>query len=551
LDSPKNLAYELATDIVVATWSDMIKPQEIRFPLPDDNYLDKIVSSIQEDSSFLEEPVTNVTHTFLDSFDWRLYAAGISLWMEKRDGSKTLRQNGIPNLYPGMRVEMSGAVPRFSRDLPQGAIKDAVSKLLDIRCLLPHVDIKSRVRSLRILDTAEKTVLRIEIEQNSSRLPGTGKYDFCGYNIKLLPVRGYIKPFVRIQKLLQDEFGLIAAEDSFMDESLRSVGKKAGDYSSKLNFSFGPDMPASMAAKQIHLYLLNIMEVNIPGVKADLDSEFLHDLRVAVRRTRSALTQIKGVFSDADLEFFKQRMAWVGQVTGPTRDMDVFLLGFDQYRDSLPDRFRVDLDPMHDFLDNHQKMEHQILVKKINSPHFRKLCKEWREFLEAAPDEQVEMPLNANMPIARLANKRIYKMFQRVMRAGGAINDESPAESLHDLRKDCKKLRYLMEFFQHLYPNKKINHLIKSLKVLLGNLGDFQDLEVQADKLRDFARQMVEEGDTPHTTLLAMGMLVDGLLRRQHKTRLKFSERFSVFSSAENKLAFQNLFAPEAKKGVV
>lgn len=499
--------------------------------------------------NLLEEATSIITRTFLDSFDWRLHTSGIRLWTELQDGVTVLRQNGIPNLSPAWKSILSGAAPRFSADLPPGPVQDAISPLLDVRALLPQVEIKSRVRSLRLLDAAEKTVLRILVEQNSTRIPGKGKYWFNGYCIRLLPVRGYPKPLARMRKLLRSRFSLSETVTSVMDESLQSIGHSAGEYSSKLRFEFDPSLGAVQAAKQIHLYLLDVVEINIPGVKADLDSEFLHDLRVAVRRTRSALSQIKGVFTDADLERFKSRLAWIGQVTGPTRDMDVFLLGFDQYRNSLPQKYRDDLEPLHDFLLNHHQSEQRLLVKKINSPHFRSLLKEWREFLEAEQEPQPGDLSEADIPIKQLASKRIFKMFKRVLQDGMAINDESPAESLHDLRKDCKKLRYLMEFFQHLYPKKKITRLIKSLKELLNHLGDFQDLEVQADKLREYARQMVEEGETRHSTLLAMGMLVDGLLRRQQQVRLEFAERFEKFSRPENQHIFKALFAPGSKKG--
>ena len=140
-------------------------------------------------------------------------------------------------------------------------------------------------------------------------------------------------------------------------------------------------------------------------------------------------------------------------------------------------------------------------------------------------------------------------MYRRVMRDGQSIDDNSPAKHLHELRKECKKLRYLMEFFRSLYPEEKISQLIKSLKQLLENLGNFQDLEVQADTLRDYARQMVEEGEPPHDTLLAMGMLVDGLLSRQQQAREQFTDCFALFSKRENQKIFQTLFAPINKKG--
>nr|MDJ0861140.1 CHAD domain-containing protein [Gammaproteobacteria bacterium] len=116
-------------------------------------------------------------------------------------------------------------------------------------------------------------------------------------------------------------------------------------------------------------------------------------------------------------------------------------------------------------------------------------------------------------------------------------------EDLHELRKTCKKLRYLMEFFQNLYPPKEIKALIKALKVLQDNLGDFQDLEVQALNLTHFSEQMVDEGTVPPQTLMAMGMLVDGLSRRQHQAREEFAARFGQFAAEDIRSQFQTLFA--------
>ena len=153
------------------------------------------------------------------------------------------------------------------------------------------------------------------------------------------------------------------------------------------------------------------------GTRADIDSEFLHDLRVAVRRTRSALTQIKGVFPPEDVERFKSGFAWLGQITGPTRDMDVYLLGYEEYRDSLQEQFRGDLDPLHDFLLAHQKSAHQELVKKLNSPHFHKLLKDWRTFLETPLNDVTDTP-NAERPLQEVANRRIYRIYKRVLEEG-------------------------------------------------------------------------------------------------------------------------------------
>ncbi len=515
--------------------------------ISDGSSLNKLIVQVRKKYDLDETPAYEVKRIFLDSFDWRLYSGGVRLWAELKDGVIALYQNGIPKSALARRFALSETIPKTPDDLPNGPIRSAISKLLEMRALLSQIEVKSAVRCVGLLDDEKKSVLRIYIEDSECRIPGNGDYIHCGSRLRLQPVRGYSKPLAQVKTLISRRSGLIPAEEGLLEQALSAAGKNICGYSSKISFCFDPATPAVLAAREIHLHLLNVVEANVPGVKVDLDSEFLHDLRVAVRRIRSALTQVKGVFSTADVNRFKSRLAWVGQVTGPTRDMDVFLLEFEQYQNCLPERFRDDLDPLHDFLVSHQKIEHGEMVKKINSPYFRTLIKELRAFMESTT-EQNGAP-EAATSISELADKRIYKMYCRVMKDGLAIADDSPAEHLHNLRKECKKLRYLMEFFRSIYPEKKIARLIKSLKQLLDNLGNYQDLEVQADKLRDYARQMVEEGETPHDTLLAMGMLVDALLTRQQQVRVEFSDRFASFSQPDNQKIVQTLFASKMKKG--
>jgi hypothetical protein len=87
---------------------------------------------------------------------------------------------------------------------------------------------------------------------------------------------------------------------------------------------------------------------------------------------------------------------------------------------------------------------------------------------------------------------------------------------------------------------------VKALKRLLDNLGEFQDLEVHADHLHDFAAQMQKQGDVPLETLLAMGALVGGLLQRQQSTRQAFAERFEGFDTRDNRASYRRLFKPHA-----
>ena len=104
---------------------------------------------------------------------------------------------------------------------------------------------------------------------------------------------------------------------------------------------------------------------------------------------------------------------------------------------------------------------------------------------------------------------------QKGNQIGTSITPSSPDVLLHKLRIECKKLRYLLEFFSSLFAQKEINYLIKQLKILQDNLGDLNDLSVQQDTLRKYV-----ETDSNKRTLLALGILIGKLNARQVKVRL-------------------------------
>jgi CHAD domain-containing protein len=85
--------------------------------------------------------------------------------------------------------------------------------------------------------------------------------------------------------------------------------------SAKPDLQLQPSMPAGEAARRILQNQLEAMEANEEGTCAARDPEFLHDFRVAVRRTRSALSQIKGVLPAPVLERFRPEFAWLGEIT--------------------------------------------------------------------------------------------------------------------------------------------------------------------------------------------------------------------------------------------
>jgi CHAD domain-containing protein len=509
------------------------------FTIPQGLDIGEVQAGLQSGMRLVAEPPAVVRRTGFDSFDWRVHGAAAVL--EGMHDGKHYRLTWRA-LSDGIRREQAilEEAPRFARDLPPGRLHDRLEAIVEMRELLPLVTITSRVHTLRVLNRHDKTVARVAIEENSARRPDGARSLALDRRAIVLPVKGYHKPGKQLVKALEN-LGLAPAGSDLMLTALKRVGHTPGGYTPRLDLHLEDGMRADQAARRILLRLLDILEANEAGTRTGTDTEFLHDFRVAVRRTRSALTQIKGVLPLRTVTHYKTEFAWLGQVTTPMRDLDVYLLNFDNYRASLPVSARADIEPLRDFLIRHWRIEHQTLLKALDSVRYRRLINNWREFLRRPVPKRSTLP-NATRPVLEVACERIWHIYQRALKEGRAIGADSPAEALHELRKTCKKLRYLMEFFQSLFPPRRIKSPIRALKALQDNLGTYQDCTVQIATLKQFSHQMAAEGDAPPDTLLAMGMLIDELAQRQQAERGEFADRFGNFDSHANHLHYRGLF---------
>jgi CHAD domain-containing protein len=357
-------------------------------------------------------------------------------------------------------------------------------------------------------------------------------------------MKGYEEEFLQVKEFLREAFRLNPRRDRELVLCLKALGRVPGGYSSRFRKALDGDKPAVDATTAILNELLKTIRVNHPGVLKDLDPEFLHDFRVAVRRTRSALTQIKGVFPPARAEHFRSEFRWLGSRTGPARDLDVYLLKIPSYRSALPADVADHLNPLVEYLERRKGIEHRKLVRTLRSKRYAELVEDWTGFLQETHRESPDSP-NALRPAKEVASERILKACRKVLKRGAAITDASPAEELHELRIDCKKLRYLILFFHSLYPPESLGPLVKELKKLQDNLGDLNDLHFQREALRGSAETMMAERLAPPETLMAMGRLMGQLEVQESKEREAFRQWFKRFSRPKNRRRFSELFGED------
>ncbi len=517
------------------------QPQEIAYAIPPGPEGEDLEASLETYLRLGMERVPRRRVTYFDTFDWRLHRAGGCLRLAAGRRGKALSWLSLDGT---LRHRLAAdSVPPFAGDFPQGSFRSALEPVVTMRRLLPVVELRLGGRMLRVLDGREKTVVRLRLTGGTAAEPGrSAEPSPFPETLRVLPVRGYVKAYHRVIRLLENELKLEQVQASQLDRALAAVGREARDYVPKVIIDLDPAMPAAEAAKAIHRSLLATIRRNEDGTRRDLDSEFLHDFRVAVRRTRSALSQVKGVYPEAELAHFKVELKWLGGLTGHLRDLDVYLLKMGDYKADLPTAVRDDLGPLGDYLVDRQRREQRRMARQLSSKRYRTLLKDWDRFLNSPAD--LEAAPNAGRPIGEVASERIWKIYRRVIKKGLAIDDDTPAEAVHELRIECKKLRYLMEFFRGLYDSGRLMELIKALKLLQDNLGDFNDYEVQQYSLREFAGDMCRQHAAPAGTVMAMGRLIEHLEKGQARERHAFGQRFAEFARKKNQSLARSLFGP-------
>jgi CHAD domain-containing protein len=477
-----------------------------------------------------------VTRTFYDTFDGRLHRKGLVLVHEDR--RLVLRDDA--------HVELASAEQRqrparlLQADLADARLRELLHPVIDVRALSPTVRITSRVRPMSVLNSDAKTVVRLAVEESQV----DGLQDDAARlraRVHVSPVRGYDKALDRVRRTLERQIGLAPAQDPVHDEAVRATGGIPGGTSSKLRISLSADQRADSATALLLVHLQATIEHNLPGTLAAADSEFLHDLRVAVRRTRSALRQLKGVFPPPQLEHFRTELRRLQHVTGPTRDLDVYVEELETHAAGVSHQARADLEPLRRLLADHRRREQRRMVRELRSDRTAMLLADWSRFLEGLVVAPQDDRPHADRPIATVAGRRIDVTYRNMVTAGSVIDDDSPAESLHDLRKTGKELRYLLEFFADLYPDDVVAPMITTLKALQDSLGRFQDREVQATVLRSLGHEVAALPDGP-AALLAMGLLMDRLEREQAQARAEFSERFAAFADASQRKLVKRTF---------
>ncbi|CAA6678486.1 MULTISPECIES: CHAD domain-containing protein [unclassified Lentimonas] len=420
--------------------------------------------------------------------------------------------------------------PVFEWDFAEGHFRQVLRSHLKYRAAQQLALTQLEIREFCVRNVDGKIVLRLLTE--TAKINGVDAVT----SITAAPLLGYEAEAASIAKKLTQAPEFIVPHISFAERLLELSGQADVPLSPKDMIRLSPEQSVQSAVTQIASGMVQVARQNEAGIIDDIDSEYLHDYRVALRKLRSVVTLVKGAYSKEDTKQLKDVFGQLARATNRLRDLDVYLLNEAVYREEIP----ACLSPGLDRLFKDFRLERRRVIRSIQqhfqSPAYLKQIAAQQSWLSAA---EQSTGARSTLPIEKVASKEILKHYKLIRKEGMAITPETPDEAVHELRIECKKLRYLLELFASLYGPADLKPILKRLRGLQNVLGDFNDYSVQTESMLEYLNSAKQ---LDKASAAAVGGLIAVLNDRQRQARSHVTERFLQFSDGKMSERFKRLF---------
>nr|WP_240906082.1 CHAD domain-containing protein [Thiorhodococcus mannitoliphagus] len=258
------------------------------------------------------------------------------------------------------------------------------------------------------------------------------------------------------------------------------------------------------------------------------DIEGVHQTRVAVRRMRSAISLFRDAIPKELTAFWREELRWIGSQLGQARDLDVFIA------EGLAAVAPVQLPGESALKALAEARRAQIYGEQVrpmlDGERFERFRAEFPAWISTRPWEQAKLKKKRakrlQSSVTLYARQLLDKQERKVLAAGTNVDRNNHLE-MHQLRIECKKLRYAAEFFLPLFGG--MDAFIEHMKGLQDLLGVMNDVAVTRQLLEDICAG-ADKGDV----LLYAGAVVGWRSCEFHQLLASFDDNWDEFVSAKH-----------------
>jgi len=274
------------------------------------------------------------------------------------------------------------------------------------------------------------------------------------------------------------------------------------------------DHIAEAGRKVMRFHLARMLEYE-PGVRAGVDNEAVHKMRVATRRQRAAWRVFGEAFRAGRTKRYRESLRETARRLGAVRDLDVQLEAADAYRADMAVTEQRALEPLLAAWRQHRADARVLLLRELDSAGFRRWLDDYIDFVRT--EGTAVLPVLPVQPhrVRDTAPSRIWTAYEGV-RGYESVLRWADVETLHELRIAAKWLRYSMEFVREtLGPGA--DPLIERVTALQDHLGLMNDANVTASMTRTFLVEHAGDLSAPESAAIGR-YLVD---REKEVARLR------------------------------
>jgi len=450
-------------------------------------------------------PAKRLVDSYLDTADWRLGRSGYVLRTRSRAGRLEATLKDLVPSANGLRRRLEVTEPLPTSDVadldPDGPVGRRLRALAGARPLQQVLDVRTRrrpyaleIHGARVGEVAlDDTVIVAGQDRHRIRLQRV--------EVEVLPP--WVDSLAPLVERLRQDCGLQPAALSKFEAGLLAAGLVIPRHT-----DLGPtDISATSTIGDVAYAVLRkdaaSMLAHEPGTRLGDDPESLHQMRVATRRLRAALSLFGDVLPARSARV-SEELRWLAAVLGSVRDLDIQLERLDGWTEHLPGEHRQALDELADLFARHHMTARGQLIEALDSRRYERLVVSLTSLVSQGPSlRAVPAQVAALDALPSLVSSRHGDAAKAARRArrSGVLAD------FHRLRIRCKRLRYAIEFTGDLYSGD-VKRYARTIAGLQDALGLVQDAEVAAGRLNEIA--LSDEGEAlSHATVFAMGMVAE------------------------------------------
>lgn len=319
----------------------------------------------------------------------------------------------------------------------------------------------------------------VELEMELLEGPGQAIFDAAKGLLKDAPFR--FSPYSKAER------GYRFAEGRHPDTAEPCFAEK---------ISFAPGISVELAFRDVLRSCLKQVSENRLVVIGSRDPEGPHQLRVGLRRLRSAFRLFKPVLNPATVTPLDRMARSIAGEAGSMRDLDVLI---DEIVEPLaakaPENLSLDI-LLAQLSASRSEATRNAVVEHLKSAEVNEFLLALAAYTEGRgwlDPENFDQTALLAQPIETYSSKALAKQWKKVLRYGKRLEDLTIPER-HEMRKAMKKMRYGIEFYHSLYPADTVKPFLKRMKKLqdiFGYLNDVAMAETLPEKVSTGAKDAV------------------------------------------------------------